>query len=116
MYHEGRNCLEASYYDTIEEMPKTAKVEFPDGSVKEMTESEMYGLSNEGWYTIMHSCNYGCCDHWTSEKLEKWVRERFNGIIRYVGKYKETIGYNRRSWYVKLTKQKNYFKSEVWNS
>ena len=63
MYHEGTK-FSKSYYDTLEEMPKTAKVYFPDEKEpRQMTADEICALDKEGWYTIMHSCNYGCCDH-----------------------------------------------------
>lgn len=114
MYHKG-TIYEYSYYDTIEEMPNVADVYFPDKKepVKK-TVQEMLELSNEGWYTILHEVNYGCCDHWTSVKLEVWVQKRFNKIVRY--STKNGIGYNRASWSVHLTKDSNYHKSEVWNS
>ena len=116
MYHEG-NFMRHSYYDTIEEMPKTAKVYYPDEKEpKEMTAQEISVLDNEGWYTIMHSVNYGVCDHWTSEKPSKWVRERFERIIRYTDKKGDTVGYNRKGWSLTLTRDSKYWKSEVWNS
>lgn len=124
MYHKAKSIFEKSYYDTVEEMPNVAKVHFPDQKEPvEMTAEEICALDDEGWYTIMHSVNWGSCDHWTSQKPSKWVKECFNGIIRYVKKgykagkeYEETVGYNRRSWSITLTKQSDYFKAEVWNS
>lgn len=114
MYHKG-TIFEHSYYDTIEEMPTTAKVYFPDKKEPiQMDEQQMLKLSNEGWYTILHEVNYGCCDHWTSVKLEVWVRERFKKIIKY--KTKNGFGYNRCAWSVNLTRNSNFRKSEVWNS
>lgn len=118
MYHKADFFTNGgyAYYDTIEEMPKTAKVYFPnEEEPKEMTAEEMMKLSKEGWYTIMHSCNYGSCDYWTTEKLSKWVDERFLRIRRYVRKG-ETMGYNRDGWSVRLTKDAHYWKSAVWNS
>lgn len=65
MYHKAKTLFEHSYYDTIDEMPNTAKVEFPDSTEKECTIDEMIKLSNDGWMTVMHEWN-GACDHWTS--------------------------------------------------
>jgi len=116
MYHEAKNWMEHPYYDTIEEMPTKAKVFYPDEKLpSEMTADEICALDDEGWYTIMHSVNWGCCDHWTSEKPSKWVRERFNRIIQYTDKGK-VVGYNRSDWSLVLTRNSNYWKSEVWNS
>ena len=121
MYHEGDSWWGTKpYYDTLEEMPKKAKVYFPGvKEPKEMTAQEICALDNEGWYTIMHSVNWGCCDHWTSEKPSKWVRERFNKFIRYSknGKADEpAMGWNRIEWEIRLTKYAKYRKSAVWNS
>ena len=115
MYHEGKITTRA-YYDTMDEMPSKAQVTFPDGTTKEMSIAEMYDLSDAGWYTIMHSVNWGSCDHWTSQPLSKWVNERFKKVYRFVDGNNKTVGYNRDSWSVKLTKDSNYWKSEVWNS
>lgn len=115
MYHQATLTTKA-YYDTIEELPKEATVSFPDGTKKKMTSSEMYKLSNEGWYTIMASCNWGICDHWDSEPLKVWVEKKFLPILQLVDKNGKTIGYNRSEWNVVLTRNKNYHKSEVWNS
>lgn len=118
MYHEAKNCWEYSYYDTVEELPKKAKVIFPKEENKEsveMTPEEICTLDGEYW-TIMHSCNYGSCDHWTSQKPSTWVNKEFNRIINYVDKDKKVIGYNRTSWSIALTKNSKYFKAEVWNS
>lgn len=120
MYHEAKRWFEKSYYDTIEEMPDKAKVYFPDEKEPRlMTAAEICALDKEGWYTIMHSVNWGCCDHWTSEKPSKWVRERFNRYYHYTKNGKsdgEHVGYNRIEWSLRLTKQSDYWKSEVWNS
>lgn len=119
MYHEATLRTRA-YYDTLEEMPDVAKVYFPDEKEpREMTIGEMYKLSNEGWYTIMHTVNWGSCDHWISVPLGKWVDERFKRILHYTSNGKSDgkhVGYNRQAWSVRLTKDKNYWKSEVWNS
>ena len=115
MYHEG-TLITSAYYDTIEEMPKRAKVRFPDKTEKEMTAEEICALDEEGWYTIMHSSNWGVCDHWTSQKPSKWIKERFNSIIHYTRRNGETVGYNRKSWTIVLTRDANFWKSEVWNS
>ena len=119
MYHEGE-FLSPSYYDTMEEMPNKCKVKFPDSKEEvEMTPEEVCALDDEGWYTVMHSCNYGVCDHWTSEKPSTWVQKKFNHIIRYTtgkGEKERTVGYNRKSWYIKLTRDAHVWKSEVWNS
>lgn len=119
MYHEA-SLYSAAYYDTLEEMPQKAKVYFPDEKEpKEMTASEVCNLDKDGWYTIMHSVNYGCCDHWTSVKPSRWVREKFDRIIHYTKNGKEDgkhVGYNRMAWTIRLTKEANYWKSEVWNS
>ena len=117
MYHEARLGKRA-YYDTFEEMPKLAKVCFPEPNkeTREMTAEEICQLDKDGWYTIMHSVNWGSCDHWTSEKPSKWVRERFEKIYRYVDNQGRTIGYNRDSWCITLTRDSKYWKSEVWNS
>lgn len=115
MYHEAKR-FSRSYYDTKEEMPKVAKVYFPDEKEpREMTPENICALDNEGWYTIMHSVNYGCCDHWKSEKPSKWVRERFNHIIHYTSNGKH-VGYNRQEWSLHLTRDGSYWKAEVWNS
>lgn len=116
MYHEATLSTRA-YYDTLEEMPKVAKVYLPnEKEPKEMTIDEMYKLSDEGWYTIMHTVNWGSCDHWTSVPLKIWVEKRFRTILGYTNKKGELVGYNRQEWSVRLTKDKNYWKSEVWNS
>lgn len=119
MYHEATLGSKA-YYDTLEEMPRTAKVYFPDEKEpKELSVNEMNQLSDEGWYTIMHSVNWGSCDHWISVPLRKWVEEKFERIIHYTSNGKvdgEHVGYNRYEWSVRLTRDKNYWKSEVWNS
>ncbi len=117
MFHEA-TLTKRAYYDTLEEMPNTARVTFPypNKETREMTAEEICALDNEGWYTIMHSCNYGCCDHWTSEKPSKWVHERFEKIYHYVDNQGRHVGYNRGGWCLTLTKDANYWKSEVWNS
>ena len=118
MYHEATLTTKA-YYDTLEEMPNTATVCFPDKQRKEMTADEICALDDEGWYTIMHSVNWGCCDHWTSEKPSKWVKERFEKIWHYTKNGKADgahVGYNRAEWTIRLTRDGNYWKSEVWNS
>lgn len=116
MYHKAKTIYDRSYYDTIDEMPKKAKVFFPDEEEpREMTASEIMELDDQGWYTIMHSVNYGCCDHWTSQKPSKWVLERFLCIINYM-RNNQVIGYNRKEWSITLTRNGNYWKSEVWNS
>lgn len=119
MYHEG-TIYSKAYYDTFEEMPNVAKVYFPgEKEPREMYAEEIRALDNEGWYTIMHSVNYGSCDHWTSQKPSKWVSERFERIIHYTKNGREDgehIGYNRMEWSLKLTRDSNYWKSEVWNS
>lgn len=119
MYHKGTLTTKA-YYDTLEEMPKVAKVFFPDSKEpREMTADEIRDLDEQGWYTIMHSVNWGCCDHWTSEKPSKWVRERFERIWHFTKNGKadgKHVGYNRAGWELHLTRQSNYWKAEVWNS
>lgn len=114
MYHEPK-LFSPGYYDSIDELPTKAKITFPDGTKKEMTVNEMLELSEDGWLTVMHSVNYGVCDHWTSVPLKTWVRERFERIIRYTTQNGKTIGYNRSSCGTTLTKEK-VWKSEVWNS
>lgn len=115
MYHEG-TIFTHSYYDTIEEMPNVAKVYFPDEKEpKEMTAEQVRSLDKDGWYTVMHSVNWGCCDHWTSEKPSKWVRDRFERIVKYVNKDK-VVGYNRVDWSIRLTRDAKVWHSEVWNS
>lgn len=117
MYHKAKNCLEHSYYDTIGEMPLKANVYYPDSKKPVMMDSaEMFKLSSEGWRTIMHSCNYGCCDHWTSEPLSKRVNDKFNSYYQFTDREGKIVGYNRREWAVRLTRDKHYFHSEVWNS
>ena len=119
MYHEA-TLTKRAYYDTLEEMPKMAKVYFPEEKEpKEMTAAEVCALDEEGWYTIMHSVNWGSCDHWTSQKPSKWVRERFERIFHYTKNGKadgEHVGYNRQEWSIRLTRDGKYWKSEVWNS
>lgn len=116
MYHKG-TLYSDDYYDTKEEMPQVAKVYYPDTKEPvEMTAEQVAALDNDGWYTVMHSCNYGVCDHWTSEKPSTWVREKFERIIRYINDKKETVGYNRTAWSIRLTKDAHVFKAEVWNS
>lgn len=117
MYHEAKNWYHKSYYDTIEEMPQVAKVYFPDEKEPRLLSAdEMIALSVEGWYTIMHSVNWGSCDHWTSQPLSKWVYDRFLSYVRYTNSKGETVGYDRKEWSVKLTKDSKYWKSAVWNS
>lgn len=115
MYHEA-TAFTRAYYDTKEELPNEIKVYFPnEKEPKIMTPRQLLDLSEEGWMTVMHSCNYGVCDHWISEPLIKWLEERFECIIRYVDKNDKTVGYNRKGWSLRLTKEK-VWKSEVWNS
>ena len=116
MYHESNGWMSPPYYDTKEEMPDTATVKFPDGTTRQMTAEEITSLDNEGWFTVMHSVNWGSCDHWTSEKPSKWVRKEFQSIIKYVNEKKKTVGFNRSSWTIVLTKDAHFFKSAVWNS
>lgn len=115
MYHESTRWDEKPYYDTIKEMPTKATVRFPDGTKKQMSADEIVALDDDGWLTVMHSCNYGVCDHWISEKPSKWVQERFNRIIAYKDKSNKIVGFNRISWTIVLTKEKVWH-SEVWNS
>ena len=119
MYHEA-TLGKRAYYDTLEEMPKVAKVYFPDKKEPvEMNAEQICDLDNDGWYTVMHSVNLGICDHWTSEKPSRWVRERFQKIFHYTKNGKadgKHVGYNRMEWSITLTKYANYCKSEVWNS
>lgn len=116
MYHEATLTTEA-YYDTFSEVPYKVKVFLPEAEEPiEMTPEELIEMSErEGYYTIMHSVNWGCCDHWTSEKLSKWVKERFY-LIRYTDKNGQTVGYSRPEFSVRLTKDSKYWRSEVWNS
>lgn len=117
MYHEA-TLYNKAYYDTIEEIPNVAKVYSPEWEgYKELTAEEMYALSDDGWYTIMHEVNWGSCDHWTSQPLRNWVNKRFNSIVRYTkGKGGPVVGYDRQGWSVTLTRDSKYWKSEVWNS
>ena len=119
MYHKP-TISSRGYYDTLEEMPIMVKVKFPEEKeFREMTADEVCALDDEGWYTVMHSVNWGCCDHWTSEKPSKWIKERFNHIIHYTKNGKndgEHVGYDRAGWNIVLTKDANVWHSEVWNS
>lgn len=119
MYHKA-TLLSKAYYDTLEEMPLMAKVYYPDSKEPvEMSPEDICKLDTKDWYTVMHSVNWGSCDHWTSEKPSKWVKERFNNIIHYTSNGKadgKHIGYNRQEWSITLTKDSHYWKSEVWNS
>lgn len=116
MYHKPENFqMFYPYYDTVEEMPEEVTVKFPDGTTRKMTTTELDALSDEGYYAIQESSNYGCCDHWTATSISRWVIDNFRQIIRYVDKNDKTVGYNRRQWCVWLTKDKHYFKSSVWN-
>ena len=119
MYHKA-TLYSRAYYDTFEEMPDMAEVYFPDEEEpREMTAEEVCRLDDEGWFTVMHSCNYGVCDHWTSEKPSRWVRERFRKILHYTKNGKadgEHVGYDRVEWSIRLTRDGHVWKSEVWNS
>lgn len=118
-YHENVKfgIYMISYYDTIEEIPDCCLVSFPDGSKRAFSLSEMQKLAlTEEWYVIVNDCNYGVCDHWISIPFRQWLEGYFPQLIRYEGKNKETRGYNRKYPSVSLTKEKNYHKSEVWNS
>ena len=119
MYHKA-TLTSRAYYDTFEEMPDKAKVYFPDEEEpREMTAEEVCRLDDEGWFTVMHSCNYGVCDHWTSEKPSRWVRERFRKILHFTKNGKadgEHVGYDRAAWSIRLTRDGHVWKSEVWNS
>lgn len=112
-YHKATRLGEHSYYDTFDEMPNMATVRFPDGKEKQMTPEEIMALDGE-WFTVMHSCNYGVCDHWTSEKPSTWLKERFYQIIQYK-KGGKIVGFNRKGWVLRLTNEK-VFHAEVWNS
>lgn len=115
MKHEAKAGYYPEYYDTMDELPKEVNVKFPhsDKWVK-MTEDEVKKLDGKYW-TIMHSVNWGSCDHWTSEKPSYWLKEEFNKVYhyKYQGKF---LGYNRRSYDLKLTEESNFFKAEVWDS
>ena len=116
MYHKG-TIYHRGYYDTIDELPQKVNVYFPDEKEpKEMTPSEVCELDDMGWFTIMHSVNWGICDHWTSEKPSTWVRERFNRVVKLKKKNGEVMGYYRADTSIRLTKDGKYWKSEVWNS
>ena len=119
MYHKG-TLFSKAYYDTLEEMPKMVRVKYPNqNEYVEMTPDDVCKLDDDGWYTVMHSSNMGICDHWTSEKPSKWVRERFNNIIHYTSNGKadgKHIGYNRVGWEIALTRDAHVWHAEVWNS
>lgn len=113
MYHKD---LFYPYYDTVKEMPEEVNVTFPNGTTRKMSTIELNALSDDGYYAIEASTNYGCCDHWIAIPISRWIIDNFKRIIRYVDKKNKTLGYNRSAWSVHLTKDKNYFKSSVWNS
>lgn len=108
-----------SCYDTAEEIPDQCKVCFPKEDGREpvmMSEQDMLDLSSrEEWYVIVGDHNYGVCDHWISIPFRRWIAERYPKINRYVDK-DVTIGYNRNYLSVRLTKDKSFHRSEVWNS
>lgn len=118
MYHKSE-LFKKAYYDTLEEMPTTAKIYFPnEKEPRELSVTEMYKLSDEGWKTVMHTVNWGSCDHWCSVPLRKWVDSRFLRIIHYTSNGKEngtSIGYDRMEWSARLTKE-DVWESSVWNS
>lgn len=118
MYHKATITTRA-YYDTVSEMPNTAKVYFPkedNRPMEEMTVEQMMELSDKGYHTIVHSVNFGCCDHWYSVPLSRWVQEYFMQIIHYTDQKGDTVGYDRKDWSVLLTYDADYRKSDVWNS
>ena len=116
MYHEGK-LLTPSYYDTIDEMPNIVKVSFPnDKGYREMSPEDFKKLDDDGWYCPLSSSNYGCCDFIEYVKPSVWLERKFNKIIKYIDKNKNTIGYNRASWYIHLSERKKPTESFVWNS
>lgn len=123
MYHEKKKWGYGfiSCYDSIEEIPDICEVRFPEDDGRKpqpMTENEMEKLawSEKDWYVIVPDHNYGVCDHWISIPFMRWICERYPRINRYVDDRQQTIGYNRQYRSVSLTKDKNFSKSEVWNS
>ena len=116
MYHKG-NLFQKGYYDTIEEIPNTAIVRIYGQKDKTLTLDELYSLAEEGkWYFVEHTCNWGCCDHWDSQPLRKWIEKYFLEIVRYTNPEGKTLGYNRVKNFVILCENKYVSKSEVWNS
>lgn len=122
MYHENKRwgIGYVSCYDTAEEIPDKCEVRFPEEDGREpqsMTSKEMENLArNEQWYVIVPDHNFGVCDHWISIPFMQWIYARYPRIDRYVDEKKQTVGYNRHERSVKLTKDKNFRYSEVWNS
>lgn len=120
MYHEITNPFawpNEPYYDSVKEIPDSCRVHFPDGRTQDMSSSEMRVLANaEEWYVIVNDCNYGVCDHWISIPFSQWVNKYYPRIKQFVNKQKEPFGYCRIHQSVSLTKDKNFRKSEVWNS
>lgn len=122
MYHEKKKwgIGYISCYDSIEEIPDICKVYFPKEDGREpqsMTTEEMEALAwREKWYVIVGDHNFGVCDHWVSIPFMRWICERYPRIDRYVDERQQTVGYNRKYTSVELTKDKDFHKSEVWNS
>ena len=106
------------YYDFPHEIPDECKVSFPDDrEPKMMSKKEMRELAEkEEWWVIVHTVNWGSCDHWKSIPFKTWIDKYYPKLNQYVDRNKNTIGYARENRYVKLTKESNYWKAEVWNS
>lgn len=106
------------YWDSIEEIDDQCRVYIPGiNEPKEMTEAEMRRLArDEDWYVIIEDSNFGVCDHWYSIPFMKWIDDYYCRYIKYQQNDKSILGYARKANYVSLTKEKNFSKSEIWNS
>ncbi len=118
MYHENVKFgyAQISYYDRQEEIPDICTVSIPGKGKTEMSYNEMIQFAEtEEWYVIVNECNWGVCDHWVSIPFRRWITEYYPKIIQYENNGK-IIGYARLNRFVTLTKNKDYWKAEVWNS
>lgn len=106
------------YWDSVEEIEDVCRVYIPgNNEPRNMTEAEMRQLAaEEEWYVIIEDSNFGVCDHWYAITFGKWIDKYYCQFIRYQRHDKSILGYARESDYVRLTTDKNFRKSEVWNS
>lgn len=119
MFHKSKNCFSSSYYDTMEEIPTDITVFYPKEERRDAVTipvMELSSLCGDDYRCVMHSVNYGCCDHWDAVTADRWISECWSRVIRYTDKDGRTVGYNRPNKSVCLTRDKNYRVSEVWNS
>lgn len=106
-----------TYYNTQEEVPTTIKLIFPKEENKEPITIDINDIDKYSEYGyIKHHCNYGCCDFWDYTPLSD-IKTDFNTMVKVTDICGDFKGWMRKTGdSVLLSKDKNYHKSEVWNS